>query len=328
MSAPATWICFSLLVLGVLALDLGLFHRKAHATSFKEALGWTGVWVTLALLFNLGVWHFAGRDKALEFVTGYLIEYSLSADNVFVFALIFSYFGVPAQWQHKVLFWGILGALVMRLLMIFLGTALVLHFKWLLYLFGVFLVITGFKMLLTRQNHPQLERNWLVRWLRKVLPVTAEYHADRFIIRSAGRWVATPLLLALFCIELSDLLFAVDSIPAIFGVTLDPFIIYTSNVFAILGLRSLYFVLARALHLFHYLKPGLAVVLMFVGAKMLLAHTTWKISTLPALFVVAGVLAVAILASILRPRRTVATGASQDSTSIRSSSISPSQVRS
>jgi tellurite resistance protein TerC len=255
----------------------------------------------LGVAFNLGLWAYAGREKALEFFTGYLIEYSLSADNVFVFALIFSNFRVPAPWQHKVLFWGILGALVMRLLMIFLGTELVLHFKWMLYVFGGFLVVTGWKMLLSRDERPDLERNSSVRWLRKVLPVTPEYHEDRFLTRASGRWMATPLLLVLACIELSDLLFAVDSLPAIFGVTLDPFIIYTSNVFAILGLRSLYFVLARALHLFHYLKPGLAVVLMFVGAKMLLTHTAWKIGTLPALLVV-GVLTIAIVASILRPR--------------------------
>lgn len=270
---PAMWFCFSLLVLAVLALDLGVFHRKAHAISFKEALSWTGVWVMLALLFDLVIWHFAGRDKALEFLTGYLIEYSLSADNVFVFALIFAYFRVPAPWQHKVLFWGILGALVMRLVMIGVGTALVSRFAWLLYIFGGFLVLTGLKMLLTRNEQPVLERNWIVRWVCKVLPVTPGYHTDRFLIRSAGRWLATPLLLVLVCVELSDVVFAVDSIPAIFGVTLDSFIIYTSNVFAILGLRSLYFVLARALHLFHYLKPGLAVLLVFVGAKMLLAHT-------------------------------------------------------
>jgi tellurite resistance protein TerC len=306
------WIAFGALVLGMLALDLGVFHRKIHVVQFKEALAWTIAWLSLALLFNLGVWHFAGRDKALEFLTGYLIEYSLSADNVFVFALIFTYFRVPAQYQHKVLFWGILGALVMRLFMIFLGAALVFHFKWLLYVFGVFLVVTGVKMLSTRQNHPDLDRNWLLRSLRKFLPVTPDYHADRFMIRSAGRRVATPLLLVLVCIELSDLLFAVDSIPAIFGVTLDPFIIYTSNVFAILGLRSLYFVLARALHLFHYLKPGLAVVLMFVGVKMLLAHTAWKIGTVPALFVVVGVLAVAMIASILRPHPSATTTSLQD----------------
>jgi tellurite resistance protein TerC len=299
---PAIWIGFGVFVLTMLALDLGVFHRKSHVVGFKEALGWTAAWVVLALLFNLGVWAYAGREKALEFFTGYLIEYSLSADNVFVFALIFSYFGVAARWQHKVLFWGIFGALVMRLVMIFLGTALVLHFKWMLYVFGVFLLVTGMKMLLSRDERPGLERNWLVRWLQKVLPVTPEYHEDRFLTRATGRWMATPLLLALACIELSDLLFAVDSIPAIFGVTLDPFIIYTSNVFAILGLRSLYFVLARALHLFHYLKPGLAVVLMFVGAKMLVTHTAWKVGTLPALLVVAGVLTAAIVASILRPR--------------------------
>ena len=325
---PAIWIGFGVFVLAMLALDLGVFHRKGHVVGFKEAVGWTAAWVGLALLFNLGLWAYAGHERALEFFTGYLIEYSLSADNVFVFALIFSYFRVPAPWQHKVLFWGILGALVMRLLMIFLGTELVLHFKWMLYVFGGFLVVTGLKMLLSRDERPNLERNWIARWLRKALPVTPEYHEDRFLIRATGRWMATPLLLVLACIELSDLLFAVDSLPAIFGVTLDPFIIYTSNVFAILGLRSLYFVLARALHLFHYLKPGLAVVLMFVGAKMLLTHTAWKIGTLPALLVVAGVMTVAIVASILRPRLRAITAPLPGLAGAERRSIAASQSRS
>ena len=298
---PLVWIGFSLLVLAVLALDLGVFHRKAHAVGFKEALSWTGVWVTLAVLFGAGVWHWAGPQKGLEFFTGYLIEYSLSADNVFVFVLIFSYFAVPARWQHKVLFWGVLGALVMRLIMIGLGVALISRFAWVLYVFGAFLLFTGFKMVFGKQEEIRPERNPVVRWFRKLVPVTAGYHGDRFVARVNRRQTATPLAVVLVCVEVSDLVFAVDSIPAIFAVTLDPFIVYTSNVFAILGLRSLYFVLAGMVNKFHYLKTGLGVVLAFVGVKMLLAHTPYRIDTLAALGVVAGVLAVTIVASLLRP---------------------------
>ena len=302
---PLVWIGFSVLVLAVLALDLGVFHRKAHAVGFKEALSWTGVWVTLAVLFGAGVWHWAGPQKGLEFFAGYLIEYSLSADNVFVFVLIFSYFAVPPRWQHKVLFWGVLGALVMRLIMIGLGVALISRFAWVLYVFGAFLLFTGFKMVFGKQEEIHPERNPVVRWFRKLVPVTAGYHGERFVTRVNRRQTATPLAVVLVCVEVSDLVFAVDSIPAIFAVTLDPFIVYTSNVFAILGLRSLYFVLAGMVNEFHYLKTGLGVVLAFVGVKMLLAHTPYKIDTLAALGVVAGVLAVTIVASLLRspPKR-------------------------
>ena len=303
MTSTLVWIGFSVFVLAMLALDLGVFHRKSHSITFKEALGWTVAWVTLALLFNAGVWHFAGPEKGLEFLTGYLIEYSLSADNVFVFALIFSYFRVPAQWQHKVLFWGVLGALVMRLVMIGLGTALVSRFSWLLYLFGALLVYTGAKMIFSKSEDMHPEQNPVLRWFRRLVPMTSEYQDDKFTVRVNGRLLATPLAAVLVCVEASDLLFAVDSIPAIFGVTLDPFIVYTSNVFAIMGLRSLYFVLARALHLFHYLKPGLGLVLTFVGVKMLLAHTAWKIETMHALLVVAAILATALIASLLRRRQ-------------------------
>lgn len=303
---PLIWIGFSLLVLAVLALDLGVFHRKAHAVGFREALSWTGVWVTLALLFGAGVWHWAGPQKGLEFFTGYLIEYSLSADNVFVFVLIFSYFAVPPQWQHKVLFWGVLGALVMRLIMIGLGVALISRFGWVLYVFGAFLLFTGFKMVFGKQEAIHPERNPLVRWFRKLVPVTYDYHGERFVARVNRRRMATPLVVVLVCVEVSDLVFAMDSIPAIFAVTLDPFIVYTSNVFAILGLRSLYFVLAKMVDKFHYLKTGLGVVLAFVGVKMLLAHTPCRIDTLPALGVVAGVLAVTIAASLLHQRRKAA----------------------
>jgi tellurite resistance protein TerC len=296
------WVGFGVFVLSMLALDMGIFHRKSHAVGFKEALGWTAFWISLALAFNLGVWYFEGSGKALEFFTGYLIEYSLSADNVFVFALIFSYFGVPPKWQHKVLFWGVLGALVMRLGMIVVGTALVSKFEWLLYVFGAFLIITGAKMAFQKDEAIHPERNPVLRLLNRCLPMTPNFEDDHFVIRRDGRWMATPLLAVLVSVEASDVIFAVDSIPAIFGVTLDPFIVYTSNVFAILGLRSLYFVLARALHLFHYLKPGLAAVLVFIGVKMLLGHTPWKIETLPALGVVASILVVAVVCSLLFPK--------------------------
>lgn len=295
------WIGFGVFILFMLALDMGLFHRKSHAVKFKEAIGWTIFWISLALAFNLGLWYLSGPQKALEFLTGYLIEYSLSVDNVFVFALIFSTFGVPAQWQHKVLFWGILGALVMRLGMIVVGTALVAKFHWLLYIFGAFLIITSVKMAFQKSEEIHPERNIVLRLFKRIVPMTTSFHDDRFLVRQEGKLFATPLLAVLICVEVSDVIFAVDSIPAIFGVTLDPFIVYTSNVFAILGLRSLYFVLARALSLFHYLKQGLAFVLAFIGVKMLLAGTPWKIETLPALCVVAGVLALSVAASLLFP---------------------------
>ncbi|MBI5687285.1 MAG: TerC family protein [Verrucomicrobia bacterium] len=308
-----TWIGFGVFVLAVLALDLGVFHRKSHIVGFREALGWTGVWVTLALLFGAGVWHFAGPQKGLEFFTGYLIEYSLSADNVFVFALIFSYFAVPAQWQHKVLFWGIIGALVMRLAMIGLGVALIHRFSWILYVFAAFLIFTGLKMVFRKGEELHPESNPVVRWFTKAVSVTPSFHQDRFFVRTDGRWVATPLMVVLVCVEMSDLVFAVDSIPAIFAITLDPFIVYTSNVFAILGLRSLYFALAGMMDRFHHLKTGLGVVLAFVGVKMCLVHTPYKIDTLVALGVVAAILAIAVATSLLSKRPAVAATAGRHS---------------
>ena len=297
------WIGFNVFVLAMLALDLGVFHRKAHVVSIKESFAWTAVWVVLALLFNVGVWHYAGSQKALEFFTGYLIEKSLSVDNVFVFALLFSYFAVPLKFQHKVLFWGILGALVMRAIMIVLGAALITKFNWIIYVFGAFLILTGIKMVVKREEEIHPERNPIVKWFKKLMPVTADYRGDKFFVREGGVLMATPLFVVLLLVEISDLIFAVDSIPAIFAVTKDPFIVYTSNVFAILGLRSLYFALAGVMDKFHYLKIGLGVVLAFVGVKMLLAHTAYKIDTLVALGVVVLILAFSIVASLLRPRR-------------------------
>ncbi len=303
ISSVWLWVGFVLFILAMLALDLGVFHRRGHAVSFKEALGWTATWVTLALLFGVGVWQFAGQEIALEFYTSWLIEYLLSVDNLFVFALIFSYFAVPPAWQRKVLFWGILGALVMRLVMIGAGVALIIRFSWLLYPFGVFLIFTGIRMLFRRIEKIRPERNPIVRWFRNRVPMTRDYHEDHFVVRRGGHWLTTPLLVVLVCVETTDLMFATDSIPAIFAVTLDPFVLYSSNVFAILGLRSLYFVLAGAINLFHYLKPGLGFVLAFVGVKMLLAHTAWRIETLPALLIVATVITVSIAASLLSSHR-------------------------
>ena len=296
------WVGFNVFVLAMLALDLGVFHRKAHVVSLKESLTWTLVWIALALSFNAGVWHYYGSQKALEFFTGYVIEKSLSVDNVFVFALLFSYFAVPQLYQHKVLFWGILGALVMRAIMIALGAALITKFAWIIYVFGGFLILTGIKMIVKREEEIHPERNPVVKWFKKLMPVTAEYRGDKFFVRENGIRMATPLFVVLLLVEFSDLIFAVDSIPAIFAVTKDPFIVYTSNVFAILGLRSLYFALAGVMDKFHYLKIGLGVVLTFVGVKMILAHTAWKIDTLVSLGVIVLVLATSVVWSLLKPK--------------------------
>jgi tellurite resistance protein TerC len=304
------WVGFNIFVLAMLALDLGVFHRKAHVVSFREAIAWTVAWVTLALLFNLGLWHYAGPQKALEFLTGYLIEYSLSVDNIFVFALLFSYFAVPPKFQHRVLFWGILGALVMRAIMIVAGTVLIAKFAWIIYVFGAFLILTGIKMIVKREEEFHPERNPVVKWFKKLMPVTSDYREDKFFVRENGIRMATPLFVVLLLVEVSDVIFAVDSIPAIFAVTTDPFIVYTSNVFAILGLRSLYFALAGVMDKFHYLKIGLGAVLTFVGVKMLLAHTAWKIDTDASLGVIVLVLATSMVMSLLRPKKAVASSAS------------------
>ena len=297
------WIGFNVFVLCMLALDLGVFHRKAHVVTFKESMAWTAVWVSLALVFNFGIYHYMGPQKGLEFFTGYVIEKSLSVDNVFVFALLFSYFAVPALYQHKVLFWGILGALILRAIMIFLGAALIERFTWIIYVFGAFLILTGIKMIVKRDEEMHPERNPLVRWFKQLMPVTNDYRGDKFFVRENGVRMATPLVVVLLLVEFSDLIFAVDSIPAIFAVTKDPFIVYTSNVFAILGLRSLYFALAGVMDKFHYLKIGLGVVLAFVGVKMLLGHTPYKIDTLVSLGVIVSVLAASIIGSLLRPKK-------------------------
>ncbi len=296
------WIAFNGFVLLMLALDLGVFHRKAHEVSIKEAGAWSAVWIALALAFNYGLYLVKGEEPALQFLAGYLIEKSLSVDNIFVFVLIFGFFAVPAAYQHRVLFWGVLGALVMRGIFIAAGAALLAKFHWIIYVFGAFLIVTGIKMAVVRTEGIHPERNPLVRLARKLLPVSSEYHGQSFFVREGGRLVATPLLLVLLMVESTDLVFAVDSIPAIFAVTSDPFLVYTSNVFAILGLRSLYFLLAGVVEKFRYLKLGLSVVLAFVGVKMLLTDVA-KIPIALSLAVIALVIAVSIALSLLLPPR-------------------------
>jgi len=307
---PWQWAVFIACIIFFLALDLGVFHRHAHVVRFREALCWTCLWVGLSLAFGLFVaprvvegWT---HQETVEYLTGYLVELSLSMDNVFVIAMIFAYFRVPPEYQHRVLFWGILGALVMRGIMIAAGAALVQRFLWTLYIFGAFLVVTGVKMLFSRDEGVHPERNPVLRAARRWFPVTSDYVGQRFFVRQAGRTAITPLMLVLLMVETTDLIFAVDSIPAIFGITTKPFIVFTSNVFAILGLRSLYFVLANLIALFRYLKTGLSLVLVFIGVKMLLdphGHKAYwwqvEVPTMMALGVVAGILVASILASIL-----------------------------
>jgi len=300
IGSPLLWLGFVGFVLAMLAIDLGVFHRQAHAVSLKEAAIWSAVWVFLALLFNLGVYLWFGPERALEFTTGYLIEKALAVDNIFVFVVIFGTFAVPAAYQHRVLFWGVLGALVMRAGFILAGGAFLQHFHWAIYVFGGILVVTGIKLLVHRHQQPHPERNPAVRALQKLLPVTTDFVGDRFTVRRAGRRFATPLLLALVAVEVTDLVFSVDSIPAIFAITRDPFIVFTSNIFAILGLRSLYFLLAGVVTRFAYLKIGLALVLVFVGAKMLLADA-YKLPIVASLGVIAALLLLSVLASLLWP---------------------------
>ena len=299
------WAGFNLFVLGMLAVDLGIFHRQAHAVSMREAGIWSAVWIALALVFNLGVWKFLGPQPGVEFLTGYLIEKSLSIDNIFVIALLFAYFKVPGEYQHRVLFWGILGALVMRAAFILAGAALLDRFHWIIYLFGGFLVLTGIKMAFAPEHGVEPERNPVVRLVRRLMPVTSDFRGASFFVREGGRRAATPLFLVLVMVEFTDLVFAVDSIPAIFAVTRDPFLVYTSNVFAILGLRSLYFLLAGVMHKFEYLKLGLAAILVFVGAKMALVDWV-KVPTVLSLGVIAAILALAVAASLLKARRVAA----------------------
>lgn len=302
------WVGFNVAVLAILALDLGVLHRKSERVGLKEAGIWSAIWVTLSLCFALAVYKTMGKQSGLEFLTGYLIEYALSVDNIFVFVLIFSYFKVPEKYQHRVLFWGIIGALLLRGAMIGMGAALVQRFEWLLYIFGAFLVFTGVKMLLQKEEseyHP--EKDPVFRLTRKLWPVTDEYHGENFFVQlreaktGTIRRHATPLFIVLIVINTTDIVFATDSIPAIFAVTRDPFIIYTSNICAVLGLRALYFLLAGIMDKFRYLKTGLSLILIFIGVKMLLEHF-FHLPISASLGVVGVILAASIFASLLRPQ--------------------------
>lgn len=298
MNSTYLWISFNLFVLLMLALDLGVFHRKSKTIDVKDALLWTSIWVSLAFAFNVFVYYHFGEQKAFEFFTGYLIEKSLSVDNIFVIILIFSYFRVPSEYQHKVLFWGILGALVMRVCFILAGVELIRSFHWLVYKFGVFLIYTGFRIVFQQEGGADFEKNFFVKRIRKILRITPTFENDRFFVKRNGLWWATPLFLVVIVVEATDLVFAVDSIPAILAISDDAFIVYTSNVFAILGLRSLYFALAGMHSYFTYLKYGLAAILVFVGVKMCIADL-FKIPIEISLAFIILTLSMCILASMV-----------------------------
>jgi len=295
---PWAWIGFAAFVLAMLALDLGLFRRKSHEVSLKEALAWSTVWIALALAFTATVYYWRGGEKALQFFTGYFVELSLSVDNLFVFLLLFGYFKVPAPYRHKVLFWGIIGALIMRAVFIAAGITLIAKFHWIIYVFGAVLVISGIKMALQKDKEIHPERNPVLRLFRLFLQITPEYEGDRFFVRQQGRTLASPLFVVLLMLESADLVFAVDSVPAVLAITPDPFIVFTSNVFAIFGLRSMFFALEGVMKRFHYLHYGLSAVLIFVGAKMLLAGY-WKIPTWVSLLVIVSILSASMAASLL-----------------------------
>jgi tellurite resistance protein TerC len=294
MDSSLLWIGFIVFILAMLALDLGVFNRKTHVVKIKEAVLWSVVWISLALLFNAGIWLYMGQQKAFEFLTGYVIEKSLSVDNIFVFVLIFSYFRIPAEYQHKILFWGVFGALVLRAVFIFAGVALIDKFHWIIYVFGAFLIYTGIKMITEKDKKFEPEHNPVMKIARKYFNVASNYNGSRFFIKEGGKKLVTPLFLVLLFIETTDVIFAVDSIPAILAVSNDTFIIFTSNVFAILGLRALYFALAGVIDKFRYLTYGLAIVLSFVGVKMLISGF-YKIPILISL----GFILLVIMASVL-----------------------------
>ncbi|MEI7484575.1 MAG: TerC family protein [Ignavibacteriota bacterium] len=297
------WGGFLLFLVIMLALDLGVFNKKQHEVKVREALITSGIWIALAIVFNIGVFYLMGHEKGLEFLTGYLLEKSLSVDNIFVFILLFSFFDVPKKYQHKVLFWGIFGALIMRAILIFIGTALIAQFSWVIMIFGAFLVIAGLKMAFQKEEKVEPDKNPIVRFVKKVIPVTPQYHKDKFFVRlNKGGLFATPLLIVLIVVETTDLIFAFDSIPAILAITNDSFIVFTSNAFAILGLRALYFALSGFMDKFHYLKMGLSIILVFIGVKMLLAGVV-HISTVLSLIVILAVLTIAIGSSMVRNKR-------------------------
>jgi tellurite resistance protein TerC len=296
------WVAFNIFVVAMLALDLGVFHRKAHVIEIKEALGWSVAWILLSLLFNLGIYFWRGSETALEFLTGYLIEKSLSVDNIFVFVLIFSYFRIPFLYQHKVLFWGIVGALILRAIFIAVGITLMEKFHWVIYIFGGFLIVTGLRMGLQKHKEIHPEKNPVLRLFRRFMPVTDDVEEGRFFVKRGRHHAATPLFITVLVVETTDLIFAVDSIPAILAITSDPFIVYTSNVFAILGLRALYFAIAGMIQRFQYLHYGLSAILVFVGIKMLFS-SVYKIPVGFALGVIATILLISVIASIVRPRK-------------------------
>lgn len=296
------WISFIGFVLLMLALDLGVFHRKSHEVKIKEALVWSAVWISLALVFNYGIYIFMGKEKAIEFLTGYVIEKSLSIDNLFVFIMLFGYFNVDTKYQHKVLFWVILGALVMRAIFIFAGVALINKFHWIIYIFGAFLVFTGIKMSFSNDEKIEPEKNPLVRLFKRFFPVTDSMQGSKFFVKINARTFATPLFIVLLVVEFTDLIFAVDSIPAILAITNDTFIIFTSNVFAILGLRALYFALAGITQYFYYLKYGLSVILVFVGVKMCIVDF-YKIPIVYSLLVISGILILSVLVFVIFPQK-------------------------
>ena len=304
MGIESFWLyaAFVAFILAMLAVDLGVFQRNAHAVSMKEAAIWSGVWIGLSFIFAGVVYFWQGSQLALEFLAGYLIEKALSVDNLFVFLLLFGIFAVPRAYQHRVLFWGVVGALITRGLFILVGSALMARFHWIIYVFGAFLVYTAVKLALGKDTEVHPQNNPVLRIARRYLPVTEGYEKEHFFVRRAGKLWATPLLLVLLVVESTDIVFATDSIPAVFAVSSHPFIVFTSNVFAILGLRALYFLLAGAIEQFHYLKPALSLILGFVGVKMLISEF-WKIPIGVSLAVIAGLLTVAIVASLLRARR-------------------------
>ncbi len=290
-------IAFTIFVIGMLILDMRIFQRTAHFPSFKEALLWSIFWIFLALIFNVGIWLFLSHQKALEFLTGYIVEKSLSVDNIFVFIVIFTYFGIPKEYQHKILFWGILGAIIFRILFIAAGAALIATFHWIMYVFGAFLVFTAIRLAFKQDTQVHPEKNIILKIAKKIFPITQNVEGEKFFIRTNGKLLATPLFLVLLVIESTDIVFAVDSIPAIFGITHDVFIVYTSNIFAILGLRALYFLIAGLMIRLKYLQTGLAFVLGFIGVKMLIADI-YKIPTSYSLIVIFIILGIAFIASL------------------------------
>lgn len=297
------WSIFVIFILLVLALDLGVFHKKSHTVGFKESIIWSVVWIAMALVFAVVLFFWRGQEDMMLYLTGYVIEKSLSVDNLFVFLLIFSFFRIPGEYQHKILFYGILGALVMRAFFIWAGIAVLQKFNWVIYLFGALLIVSGIKMLLPEKGDVNLEDKWIIKFTKKIFPTTHDFHGDRFFVKLDGKWWVTPLFITLIFVEFSDLVFAVDSIPAIIGITDDPFLVFTSNVFAILGLRSLYFALKGFADLFHYLKYGLSIILMFIGVKLLISGV-YHMPVSITMAVIFGILLLSVVLSLLTRKKT------------------------